>query len=148
MMSTKPVTAAGGVVFQQGENDIPQVVLIYRRGVWDLPKGKIEKGETIKQCAIREVAEEIGLSAHPEISFKLTNTYHEYEKDGIRFGKTTHWFGMRESVPEKGFKPQIEEDIKKVRWATLPKAKKLVGYNNLVEVLNSFESRYDNTDLT
>lgn len=137
----EPVTAAGGVVYQQNENDTLKVVLIYRRGVWDLPKGKLEEGETIKECAVREVAEEIGLTNHPKISFNLADTYHEYEEGGIRFGKTTHWFGMRmESVPDNGFKPQIEEDIKKIRWVTIPKAKELVGYENLVDVLNSFEA--------
>lgn len=146
-MAVKPVTAAGGVVYQQRDNNVPQVVLIFRRDVWDLPKGKIEEGETIKECAVREVAEEIGLANQPKINFVLTDTYHEYEEDGIQFGKTTHWFGMQlESVPENGFNPQLEEDIKKVRWVALPKAKELVGYGNLVEVLNSFESQYSTAD--
>lgn len=144
-METEPVTAAGGVVYYQDEDDTLQVILIYRRGVWDLPKGKLDEGETIKECAVREVAEEIGLPTYPEISFDLTKTYHEYEEDKVRFGKTTHWFGIElQSLPEQGLRPQTEEDIKKIRWATLPKAKELVGYSNLVEVLNSFGNRYDN----
>lgn len=142
-MLIKPVTAAGGVVYQPTDNNIPQIVLIFRRDVWDLPKGKIEEGETIMECAEREVAEEIGLFTRPKVNFVLTDTYHEYEENGIRYGKTTHWFGMRmESVPEKGLNPQLEEDIRKVRWVELPEAKELVGYDNLVEVLNSFENRY------
>lgn len=144
MSEKEPVTAAGGVVYKSEENNPPHILLIYRRGVWDLPKGKLEEGETVQECAIREVAEEIGLQTHPEISFRLTDTYHEYERDGISFAKITHWFGMRmHSIPEKGFEPQTEEDIKKVQWAMLNNAKTLVGYDNLVDVLNSFESRYE-----
>lgn len=146
-METESVKAAGGVVYYKDGNDVLQVVLIYRRGVWDLPKGKLEEGETIKECAMREVAEEIGLPAYPKISFDLTKTYHEYEEDEIHFGKTTYWFGMKlQSLPEQGFKPQTEEDIKKIRWATLPKAQELVGYDNLVNVLNFFEDRYYNLE--
>lgn len=146
MPAIESITAAGGVVYKQEKNNEPtHVLLIYRRGVWDLPKGKIEEGETVKDCAVREVSEEIGLQTPPEIDFTLADTYHEYEQDGIRFGKTTHWFGMRlDSMPEEGFKPETEEDIEEVRWVSLSKAKRIVGYDNLVGVLNSFENRLEN----
>jgi 8-oxo-dGTP pyrophosphatase MutT (NUDIX family) len=145
MSAIESVTAAGGVVYKQSKSNLPQVLLIFRRKVWDLPKGKIEEGETIKECAVREVAEELGLSAKPKISFTLIDTYHEYEQDGTKFGKTTYWFGMRlDSMSREGFDPETEEGIEKVRWTSLADAKMLVGYDNLINVLNSFEYRFKN----
>lgn len=143
MSDLKPVTASGGVVYRQKEKDQPQVLLIFRRGVWDLPKGKLEMGETVEECAVREVAEEIGISNQPQIMAPLKNTYHEYEENGKKYGKTTHWFGMQlPSLPKNGFDPEVEEGIKKVKWVKLSEAKKLVGYENLVDVLNKFGQLY------
>lgn len=143
MAIVEPVTAAGGVVFKGNDTSDPFVLLIFRRGVWDLPKGKLEEGETIKECSVREVAEEVGISVLPEIVFKLPETYHEYEQGGIHYGKTTHWFGMQFSDDvELTFEPQTEEDIQKVRWISLNKARTLVGYENLSEVLKAFKQKY------
>lgn len=143
MSAIEPVIAAGGVVYKTSKGDLPRVLLIFRRKVWDLPKGKVEEGETIRECAVREVAEEVGLQTLPEISFALKDTYHEYERAGTYYGKTTHWFGMKlNSDPSGGFSPETEEGIEKVQWTTLANAKGLVGYDNLVEVLKSFENRF------
>lgn len=143
MSELEPVTAAGGVVFRQENNDRLHVLLIFRRGVWDLPKGKIEDGETVEECAVREVAEEIGIANPPTITFSLIDTYHEYKEKGTKYGKTTHWFGMElASLPQSGFAPETDEGIEKVKWVQLSEAKSLVGYENLVDVLNSFDSLY------
>ena len=140
MSSIEPVTAAGGVVYSEREDGSFDVVLIYRRGVWDLPKGKLEENESVRECAAREVAEEIGLAELPEITGQLSDTYHEYKESDTRYGKTTHWFAMiLNSDTGSGFDPQQEEDIEKVEWKQLTDAKQLVGYDNLREVLNSFE---------
>lgn len=147
MSAVKPVTAAGGVIFDQTENGEPRVLLIYRRGVWDLPKGKVEEGETIKECAVREVAEEIGVSVQPEIVSTLTKTYHEYNEGDEYFGKTTHWYSMRlPTVPEVDFNPETEEGIDKVEWIPLSKARELVGYDNLVKVLTSLQTTLNSPD--
>lgn len=143
MAAAEPVTAAGGVVFKGIDNAEPTILLIFRRGVWDLPKGKLEEGETVEECAVREVAEEVGVSILPEIVFQLPQTYHEYEQDGVHYGKTTHWFGMK--FPEEAnlnFAPQTEEDIEKVSWLSLNKAQTLVGYKNLLDVLKTFDQKY------
>ncbi|MDZ7658355.1 NUDIX hydrolase [Fodinibius sp.] len=143
MTIVEPVTAAGGVVFKPKDNSNPAVLLIFRRGVWDLPKGKLEEGETVKECSVREVAEEVGVSVLPEIVFQLPETYHEYEQGGKHYGKTTYWFGMRfPDDAELTFTPQTEEDIQKVSWISLKKAQSLVGYQNLSEVLKAFKQKY------
>jgi len=144
MSNVEPITAAGGVVYRQSQSDTPlEVLLIYRRGVWDLPKGKREEGETIRECAVREVAEEVGIDELPDIANKLPETYHEYRQQGSHYGKTTHWYAMQlTEKPEKGFSPQQVEGIEKVEWYPLEKARQLVGYENLVAVLDAFKSWY------
>ncbi|WP_445665096.1 NUDIX hydrolase [Fodinibius sp. AD559] len=143
MAIIEPVTAAGGVVFKRKDNEDLSVLSIFRRGVWDLPKGKLEEGETIEECAVREVAEEVGVSVLPKIVFELPETYHEYEQGGTHYGKITHWFGMRfPDEAELTFSPQTEEDIEKVNWISLKKAQTLVGYENLSKVLKAFEQKY------
>lgn len=142
----KPITAAGGVVFKSVDNtdNSLEVVLIFRRGIWDLPKGKLDQGETIEQCATREVAEEIGLSVEPAITTKLVDTYHQYKQDGIMYGKTTHWYAMQlADLVNVEFKPETQEGIEKVNWTDLQQAKQLVGYQNLIEVLNALDVWYN-----
>src|SRR5215469_11706824 len=78
----KKIIAAGGLVF----NDKNELLMIFRRGKWDLPKGKLDEGESIEACAVREVQEETGLNV--ELQSFIGLTYHEYfdkysEKDVI-----------------------------------------------------------------
>lgn len=137
----RKITAAGGVLYKTEErNSDPDVLLIYRRGVWDLPKGKMEEGESVEECAIREVQEEVGCQ-RPEIKQKLGSTFHEYEEDGIPVGKTTHWFSMA-TPTHNDFEPQASEDIEKVEWVPLEEALEKVGYQNLKEVLHSFGEQF------
>lgn len=106
------IEAGGGrVVDKQG-----RMLFIFRSGRWDLPKGWLEKGETLAQCAVREVSEECGLDiADLQNDGELTTTYHIYSfKEGYAL-KVTHWFKMR-YVGNGSTKPQTEEDITEVRW--------------------------------
>lgn len=105
-----PVTAAGGVV----ENEKGEILLIFRRGKWDLPKGKLDKGETIEQCALREVMEETGLT-NVVLKHPLTITYHTYDEFGKHILKDSHWFQMNVNGKQK-LTPQTEEDIHEIKW--------------------------------
>ena len=111
------ITAAGGLV----QNNEGAFLLIYRRGFWDLPKGKLDPGESIPECALREVQEETGLQALNVGPF-ICMTTHAYfdtwlQKDVV---KETHWYSMNASalVPEKLI-PQTEEDIEKIEWVPI-----------------------------
>ncbi|OWK99128.1 NUDIX hydrolase [Kaistella haifensis DSM 19056] len=107
----KVVEAAGGVV----SNKNGEILFIHRIGKWDLPKGKIEKGESLEQAALREVEEETGLSELILEEF-LNNTFHIYtERNGLKILKTTYWFKMK-YVGNETPKPQIEEGISEVSW--------------------------------
>lgn len=115
----KLIEAAGGLV----ENQQNEWLFIYRNNVWDLPKGKLEKGETIEKCAVREVAEECGIE-EPTIAGPLTSTYHTYTLKGKRILKKTHWYKMN-SHDTSRLVPQTEERISEVRWVPISKAESL-----------------------
>lgn len=137
----KPIIAAGGVIFSKANhNGEPKVLLIYRNKLWDLPKGKLEKGESIPMCAAREVAEETG-SEIPIIISELGTTYHEYQEKKKNIGKTTYWYSMIYPRNQK-LLPQKSEAIEKIEWVELVKAKKIVAFENLREVLNKFEEQF------
>ncbi|MFT6183235.1 MAG: 8-oxo-dGTP pyrophosphatase MutT (NUDIX family) [Flavobacteriales bacterium] len=106
----KIVEAAGGVV----KNNKNEILFIFRNGKWDLPKGKLEKGESIEECAVREVAEECGITP-PELGDFLKTTYHTYEHKGEKVLKPTHWYAMRSSGNDQLI-PQEEEGITEVKW--------------------------------
>lgn len=129
------IHAAGGVV----EASDGRVLLIFRNGVWDLPKGKMEEGESIEEAAIREVEEETGLTGI-RIVRSLGETIHTYVLEGVQVEKTTWWFLMHlptKGVPEPNdLSPQIEEGITAIDWEPIEKAKSIAGYENLIYVLD------------
>lgn len=104
------VQTGGGVV----QNEKKQILMIFRRGKWDLPKGKLDKGETLEQAALREVAEETGLK-NVKPGKKITVTYHTYNEFGKHILKESHWYKMTADSSQK-FIPQTQEDITEIRW--------------------------------
>lgn len=128
------VSAAGGAVFNDG-----RVLMIFRRGHWDLPKGKIDEGENAPGAALREVEEETGLR-NPQLGPHLLDTWHTYEMKGKRVLKTTHWYLMETS--QKELVPQQEEDIEQAVWTDLDvflqKPERV--YGNILDVLNKAKS--------
>ncbi|MCC8062332.1 MAG: NUDIX hydrolase [Rikenellaceae bacterium] len=105
-----PVEAGGGlVVSPRGE-----VLMIFRNGRWDLPKGKLEPGEEIAECAVREVEEECGIS-NLKLGKLLTRTYHLYELNGRWILKRTTWYAMKNDGDGE-LVPQVEEGITDIRW--------------------------------
>lgn len=115
----KVVKAGGGIV--KNRND--ETLFIYRRNKWDLPKGKMDKGETIDQTALREVKEETGVKNLSIIGFKM-NTYHIFKKEKIFRLKVTSWYNMLSNYEGK-FIPETKEGISKVVWKNNKKIKKI-----------------------
>lgn len=136
-LPVEPIAAAGGVVLNYPSLDAePKVLMIFRNGYWDLPKGKVELGESIEMCAVREVSEEVG-SSIPAIVKPLGTTYHEYIMEGKLMGKTTYWYSMIFTKKETCV-PQKEEGIEQVKWITLSQAIEKLGFDNLLPVLKNF----------
>jgi len=104
------VRAAGGIVTDEKD----RVLLIYRRGKWDLPKGKVEENEPVELCANREVVEETGLN-ELQLRKPLAITYHTYSEKGKSILKETHWY-LFDARSDQQLQPQIEEGIHKVEW--------------------------------
>ena len=122
------VQAAGGLV----KNEENEILMILRRGKWDLPKGKLDKGEKLEDCALREVKEETGLK-NVKLESPLTITYHTYHEGTRYILKESHWFTMNATGKET-FTPQTEEDILEIQWipqgrlrSFLPKAFPLIS---------------------
>lgn len=104
------ITAGGGLVI----NDKDEILLIFRKGKWDLPKGKLDEGESIEECAIREVQEETGLK-DVQIKSPLLITYHTYHEGSKFILKHSHWYLMHAKGVQT-LQPQYEEDISEIRW--------------------------------
>ncbi len=129
----KLIEAGGGIV-EKNET----ALYIHRLGKWDLPKGKIEKGETIEQGALREVYEECNVEA--KITKHLMNTFHIHKyKEKYRL-KKTYWYLM-EVVGNPVLEPQLEEFIDEVCWKSKKEAKNIVypdTYKSLRKLLNLY----------
>ncbi len=104
--------AAGGLVF----NSEGKALFIFRRGRWDLPKGKVDPGETPPETAVREVREETGVE-HLVLKDHLTDTFHTYREKGKRILKRTYWYAME--TTDTRLVPQTEEDIEKAVWVEI-----------------------------
>lgn len=132
------IEAAGGLVL----NDFEESLWIYRLGRWDLPKGKIERGETPEEAARREVAEECGLAlADIVLEAPLTETYHTYHLAGVAVLKRTYWYRMQvKGCP--ALLGQAEEDIEAAQWtpATEVEQKLSDTYPNIAVVWEVFNS--------
>lgn len=106
----EPIDAAGGVV----QNEDGNVLMIYRRGKWDLPKGKRDEGEEMDACALREVSEETGLH-QLKLGDKICDTYHIYSQHNQALLKRTAWYHMEGTTKEQ-LVPQAEENIEEAKW--------------------------------
>ncbi|HKM95013.1 MAG TPA: NUDIX domain-containing protein [Prolixibacteraceae bacterium] len=128
--------AAGGLVF----NNENQLLCIKRWGIWDLPKGKIEKDEKKKAAALREVEEETGIS-DLIIQKKETVTYHIYQSKYHHNKwvlKPTHWYRMNCSSQQLPV-PETNEDITEARWLSVQEIKTMVLPNTYHSLLPVFE---------
>lgn len=105
----KNIKAAGGIV----ENTQNEILMIHRLGKWDLPKGKMEKGESKKETAVREVEEECGIH-NLSLTNQLPTTYHVYFTDQPIL-KITYWYAMKYDGKEAPV-PQTEEGITEIKW--------------------------------
>jgi len=134
----KIVKAAGGLVI----NEHYEGLVIYRRGFWDLPKGKIDPGEKKKAAAIREVQEETGVQ-ELLLEEKLITTYHTYQDiNKKRVLKKTYWYLMK--ADKVDLIPQTDEGIKKAKWVNLAAfmLNKPKIFRNIKDIINYYNDVY------
>lgn len=128
------IEAAGGIV----QNDKKEILFIYRLGKWDLPKGKIEKGEKEEEAAVREVEEETGVT-RLHLKKKTGETYHVYDQFGKHYLKISHWYYMTCPSGQQPV-PQTEEDITEIKWVKTRDIKEPVKntYPSVKDILSRF----------
>jgi len=128
--------AAGGIV----ENEFGQILMMYRLKTWDLPKGKLDKGESSKIAAVREVEEECGVKA--KLGRKICTTFHTYTYKNESILKQTKWYSMN-LLDDSKMKPQVEEDIEKLEWMGKEKMKSALinSYSSIRYVLKKYYHR-------
>lgn len=130
----KVIEAAGGIV----QNDSKELLFIFRRGKWDLPKGKMEGKESAEFCAERETMEETGIE---QLSFKrhVGDTYHAYDEFGKHYLKLSRWYHFTTLNGQK-LTPQTEEDILEAKWISTKDIKKPLSntYATIKDILSEF----------
>lgn len=133
----KVIKAAGGVVVKNGK-----WLFMYRRKKWDLPKGKLDKGENSKTAAIREIEEETGVKAL--VRDKICTTWHTYTLNNSRILKRTKWY-LFDCLDDSKMSPQAEEQIEKLDWYTQSEAKSLLinSYSSIRYVVDSLAKTHN-----
>ena len=107
------IESAGGLVC----NRYHHILLMFKRGKWDMPKGRIEEGQSREVAALREVQEEVGLQGSKlSIQGKLVSTWHTTSHQKTRYLKKTHWYLMQYDGDDDDTDPQVDEGIIECRW--------------------------------
>lgn len=130
----RAIEAAGGIVHHTTLN---KYLFIYRLGKWDLPKGKIDTGETPEKAAAREIREECGITGM-RLQHAIEETYHTYQLYGDTWIKKTHWFFFTYDKFEL-LAPETAEGITTARWFAREELGRVLAntYGNVVDVIEA-----------
>ncbi|RYY44360.1 MAG: NUDIX domain-containing protein [Chitinophagaceae bacterium] len=125
------IQAAGGLVY----TDAGDLLLIHRLGHWDLPKGKLDEGESLEECAIREISEETG-AEKLTLEKPLHVSYHTYQQDGRKILKESHWYLVR-AAEKTPLTPQTAENIAQCIWVPIGEIQPYIdgSYASVADVL-------------
>ncbi len=131
----KIISAAGALVI----NELGEYLMIHRLGYWDLPKGKIEKEESIQIAAVREIEEETGAS-DVQLKDSILTTYHTYKIKKKRILKRTYWFHA--TAPKQDLLAQAEENIEQATWLDYTQFDESSEpiYQNILDVIHSYKN--------
>lgn len=143
-LRTQKVTSAGGVVFRQEEDGL-EVLVCGRKsdGLWALPKGTPEPGETLEQTALREVREETGVEAEIDAQIGDIKYWFSRPHEGVRYDKTVRHFLMH---PVGGDISLHDHEFDEVRWMAVQQALKLLTYQNEIRMLRQALEMVDGRD--
>ena len=127
------IQAAGGLVY----TDQNELLLIHRLGHWDLPKGKLDEGETLEECALREITEETGAD-HLSLERPLQVTYHTYHQKERHILKESHWYLVK-AAQKTPLIPQTDENIAQCLWVPINEIRPYVdgAFASVADVLKT-----------
>ena len=131
------IKAAGGIAEKDGK-----ILLIFRLKKWDLPKGKLDKGEKPKAAAVREVEEECNIDV--KLKDKVCNSWHTYKRNGKNILKKTYWYSM-DCIDDSKMEPQLVENIEDLRWMDVAEVKQAL-YNSYPSIRNVLRKYYEYVD--
>lgn len=133
----KVIKAAGGVVVKDGK-----WLFMFRRKKWDLPKGKLDKGENSKQAAVREIEEETGVKA--VIRDRVCTTWHTYSLNNSRILKRTKWY-LLDCTDDSAMAPQADEQIEKLSWLTQAEGQAILvnSFSSIRYVVDSLKKQQE-----
>ncbi len=144
-MNNPIIIAAGGLVW----NEKNELLMIFRQGKWDLPKGKLDEGETLEDCAVREVMEETGLN-DVKLGGLIGITQHEYYDKYIhqQAVKESHWYFMK-ATSNQSLTPQTEEDITEIKWVDIKQIQQYLQntYLNIELIIKQYFSKQSELQL-
>jgi len=132
----KIIEASGGIV----KNESGEILFIFRNGIWDLPKGKIEINESREEAGLREVEEECGFTSLSLGKF-IGTTYHLYDEKESQVLKVSYWYEMTSS--QKDLTPQLEEGITALKWVGKADQLEILNntYPNILRLLEMYQAR-------
>ena len=120
---------AGGVVYRRISDRVEILMIQDRLGRWTIPKGHVEEGESLSQTALREVAEETGLTQF-RLGVKLDKLHFFYRKEGKLIFMTTHVFLMEALGDTDALVPEDSEGIADAKWFDSEEALRLIEYRD------------------
>jgi len=133
-LSDHEVLAAGGLVWRQGAHNAHEVVVVHRPRYddWTLPKGKLDPGETLEECALREVAEETGLRCR--LGALVGDVTYVDHKDRTKLVR--YW----EMTVESGA-PTPNDEADEVRWLSLDEVSAILSYPHDLPMVEALRRR-------
>jgi 8-oxo-dGTP diphosphatase len=136
VFKTEKQVSAGGIVFREKDSKL-EVALISRKNkknimVWCLPKGKVEKGESIEETAFREVKEETGLEGELLKKIDAIHYFYSIKEENVRFSKTVDFYLF---CYKGGDTRGHDEEVEEVRWFDIEEAVKILSYKSEKETM-------------
>ena len=139
------IVVAAGALLWRWEKGVLKVLVIHRARYddWSWPKGKLDRGESVPEAAIREIREETGLRV--SLGVKLNEIEYKIEQ-GNR--KVVHYWAAQvtdKAIAQQNFVP--DEEVSSLEWLTVPEAKKRLTYKYDIEPLKLLQGLADTNHL-